>query len=416
MQDLIQSAGEAASQGDKSKALELLKQALSTNPNDIDALLAFAALVDEPTRKRQIVNRILSLDAVNRQARDMLLEMDRAELHSYRTQVAGAPAVAQPAPSSTPQASSPQKPAGEPASKPLVFRYSTGWLMALYLFTTVFCCLGLLAASRSVSSAIPSLGLAFLFGLSAVSVSSKVEVTEAGIKASSWLGGSEIRWNEIARLNSNGWRRSLELISDQGKTVKVSTQVKGYGVIVELLRQKRPDLFGQAVSAPAPQSVFPAQVEVSPSTAGQAMTAPAFTETHTFQKGFLKQYGLLFVLVPLFLLFVWLSFASAETRTAFLVTAGACVLLMLIPFFQVNGIKVEPNKLTIQSFFEEKELSAAQVKEIKMQAVRGRYGRVTNFVNIIPVEGKKYALVGFAEGEEILYGFLMNWWNTYQHR
>jgi hypothetical protein len=125
---------------------------------------------------------------------------------------------------------------------------------------------------------------------------------------------------------------------------------------------------------------------------------------------------LLFVLVPLFLLFVWMSSASADSRLAFLVTAGACVLLMLIPFFQVTGLKVEPNQLTIQSFFEEKVLSASQVREIKMQSVRGRYGRVTNFVNIIPVEGKKYALVGFAEGEELLYGFLMNWWSAYQRR
>jgi hypothetical protein len=77
---------------------------------------------------------------------------------------------------------------------------------------------------------------------------------------------------------------------------------------------------------------------------------------------------------------------------------------------------VEPNKLTVQTFFEEKELSAHQIKEIKMQSVHGRYGRVTNFVNIIPVEGKKYPVSGFSEGEEIIYGFLMNWWNRYQNR
>jgi hypothetical protein len=77
---------------------------------------------------------------------------------------------------------------------------------------------------------------------------------------------------------------------------------------------------------------------------------------------------------------------------------------------------VEPNKLTIETFFEQKELSARQVKEIKMQAVRGRYGRVTNFVYIIPIEGKKYPLSGFSEGEEMIYGYLMNWWNTYKDR
>jgi hypothetical protein len=401
MHDLIQSAKDAASHGDKSKALDLLKEALSSNPNDIDALLAFASLVDEPTRKRQIVNRVLSLDAVNRPARDMLLEMDRAELNSYRAPLASTP---------VPASAQPAAPLPKPGAKPQVFRYSTAWLVVLYLFTTMFCCLGLFSASQSVSSAIPTLGLAFLFGISALSVSSKVEVTEAGIRSSSWLGGSEIKWNEIARLNSNSWKRSLELISDQGRTVRVSTQVKGYGAIVELLRQKRPDLFGQGSSGAATPDSSGGPAQLSPS------GAVVFTETRTFQKGFLKQYGLLFVLVPLFLLFIWMSFASADSRLAFLVTAGVCALLMLIPFFQVAGLKVEPNQLTIQSFFEEKVLSASQVREIKMQSVRGRYGRVTNFVNIIPVEGKKYALVGFAEGEELLYGFLMNWWSAYQRR
>ncbi len=89
---------------------------------------------------------------------------------------------------------------------------------------------------------------------------------------------------------------------------------------------------------------------------------------------------------------------------------------MIVPFFQVSAIKVEPNKLIIETFFEEKELSARQIKEIKMQSVQGRYGRITNFVNIIPLEGKKYPLAGFSDGDEIIYGFLMNWWNQYQSR
>jgi hypothetical protein len=121
-------------------------------------------------------------------------------------------------------------------------------------------------------------------------------------------------------------------------------------------------------------------------------------------------------MVPLALLILWLGLADPELKTASFISAAFCILVMIIPFFQVSAIKVEPNKLTLETFFEEKELSAHQIKEIKMQSVRGRYGRVTNFVNIIPVEGKKYPLGGFSDGEEILYGFLMNWWNTYQSR
>jgi hypothetical protein len=35
---------------------------------------------------------------------------------------------------------------------------------------------------------------------------------------------------------------------------------------------------------------------------------------------------------------------------------------------------------------------------------------------IIPAEGKKYPLGGFSDGEEIIYGFLTNWWDTYKNR
>jgi len=44
--------------------------------------------------------------------------------------------------------------------------------------------------------------------------------------------------------------------------------------------------------------------------------------------------------------------------------------------------------------------------------VRGRYGRVTNYVNIVTAEGKNYPLQGFSEGDEIIYGILTNWWNA----
>ena len=88
--------------------------------------------------------------------------------------------------------------------------------------------------------------------------------------------------------------------------------------------------------------------------------------------------------------------------------------MMVLPFFQISSIKVEQDKLTIESMFEEKILRAREVKEIKMQSVRGRYGRVTHFVNIIPVTGRNYPLQGFSEGDEIVYGTLLSWWDSYR--
>ncbi|MGE5641609.1 MAG: hypothetical protein ACM3Y8_01240 [Byssovorax cruenta] len=419
MGQLVQSALDAAKRGDRNQAIDLLKQELSTNPNDIDALLAFASLIEEPTRKRQVLNRVLSLEATNKTAREAMLELDRAELNSYRAQPSSAP-VSKPESQATASNRSPSSPISKGsafADKPMVFRYSTGWLAVLYVFTSIFCCAGLLLASQDLGDSFPSLMMALLFGLTALSVSSKVEVKETGIRTSSLLKSAEIQWNEIASIKPNAMQKKLELISNTGHSVKVSTQVKGYAAIVELLRQKRPDLFAGTATAPIQQSVFPASVEQSPFlNSNPSVPTPLLTETKAFEKSFLRVYGLLFLLIPMLFLFVWLALASPEARTASLVTAAVCVLLMLIPFLQVSSIKVEPNKLTVETFFEQKEWNARQIKEIKIQAVRGRYGRVTNFVYIVPTEGKKYPLSGFSEGEEIIYGYLMNWWNAYKDR
>ena len=51
-----------------------------------------------------------------------------------------------------------------------------------------------------------------------------------------------------------------------------------------------------------------------------------------------------------------------------------------------------------------------------MQSVRGRYGRVTNFVNIVTVQGRNYPMQGFSDGDEIIYGILRQWWESYRNR
>lgn len=419
----IQPITDAIRRGDKNTAIALIKEALNTDPKDIDALLLLATMVEEPTRKRQVLNRILSVVPTHKAAREMMLELDRAEMGGYRLsperdQAVDAKPVPPPSPvfsESTrhePQTAATTKPAPTPpprAEKPLVFRPSTVWVIFLYLFTTLFCCAGLLAARQSLGSGLSSLLVALLFGLGALSLSFKIEVKESGIRSSTLLGSSEIQWNDIASIKSNSMSNKLELVSNKGKSVKISTQVKGYPAVIEILRQKRPDLFG-AAQDPAAHAYERLQPTMQ-------LNSPAFTGSKTFQKSFFKQYGLSFTMAILALLFAWLGLAStADTRTVFLIATGFCALMIFLPFFQVSGIRVEPDKLILQSFFEEKEFTAQQIKEIKMQSVQGRYGRVTNFVNVIPAEGKRYPLSGFPEGEEILYGFLMNWWNRYQSR
>ena len=87
MDQLIQSAQDAANKGDKKRAADLIQQALDANPNDIDALLVLATLADE-RQKRRVLNRVFSLDPTSKAAREMSLEMDRAEINLHLSQAA----------------------------------------------------------------------------------------------------------------------------------------------------------------------------------------------------------------------------------------------------------------------------------------------------------------------------------------
>ncbi len=454
MHQFVQSAIEAANQGDKNKAMSFLKEVLSANPNDVDAWLVLAAVVDEPKRKRQCLNRVLALDPVNKLAREELLEMDRAEmggtppfvpeyvpafepespprsgpsmsLESNRPEVqptptqparVSLPGWAEEKPEGKPQGKPQPKPSSKPhAEKSQVFKYSTFTRIFIYIIAVVFSCSFLLALQDASLLLIPCGG--YLLILPAVWIVSKqVEVGEKGIRVSQLFGlvGSDIRWDEIAHIQSK--QNDLALSAKKGNTVKVTKQVVGYPAIIEILRQKRPDLFGMTQSPPIQNNGFSSDSGTSPSLGYDIPSAvPSFAGTRTFKKSFFKQFGIVFIVVPLCLLALWTTYSEPQYRLGAILTALFCLVVIVLPFFQVGEVKVGPNKISIESFFEQKEFSAKEIREIRMQSVRGRYGRVTNFVNIVTAKGKNYPVQGFSDGDEIIYGILHQWWEAYRNR
>ena len=441
MHKLIESAIEAANHGDKNKAMAFLKQALAANPKDTEALLALAGLVDDPDHKRHVLNRLLTVDPVNLLARDELLKLDRQAMGTFLTETNAVALRQTAAKPSTTSSSLPKSPTQNPAAgksitqpvnvknsftrwnwveesptvkpqvaveidshaiieKPVVFKYPLLWRLLMYFIVAFFGCVGLLVASQNILNSLLLLGLAALTGVIAMALSPDVEVSEAGLRSSGMFSSAEIGWDDIAGLKSVPLKRRLELSKKNGEVVNVSTQVSGYPRIVEIIRQRRPDLFG---GIPARGSLRAS----SPSHSSE-------NETRTFSKGLLKQYGISFILIPFSFFAIWIALTEPQQRTGALIAAVICGILMVLPLFQVSSIKVEPDKLTIETLFEEKGLRAREIKEIKLQSVRGRYGRVTHFVNIILITGQKYPVHGFPEGDEIIYGTLLSWWDTYR--
>lgn len=450
MRQLVQSAIEAANLGDKNTAMGLLKQALTANPNDIKAMLILAGLLDQPDHKRQVLDRVLTVAPDNEAAREELSKLDRQVMGTYPAETNSASAhrrmpepqtlvVSEPPAPGQPQTPNPSviNPTTQPVlvknwftnwieesptvkprvaveldgyaiiQKPLVFKYPLFWRILIYLFMAFFGGVGLLIASQNFINSLPFLGLAALMGLTAMAFSPEVEVSEIGIHASGMLSNSEIRWDEIAGLKSVPMKRRLELSAKDGRVVNVSTQVSGYLRIVEIIRQRRPDLFGGVASSRAQNDAFAVGY-------GNLGLSPAFIGTRTFKRRFLTQYAMSFLLIPVCMLVVWSLVAEPQYRIGASIFGVSCAILMILPFFQVSVIKVEPDRLTVETFMEQKEFSARQIKEIKMQSVRGRYGRAASFVNIVPVTGRNYSLQGFPDGDEIIFGTLVNWWETYR--
>ncbi len=455
MHQLVQSAIEAAKHGDKNKAIGFLKQVLNANPNDVDAWLVLAAVMDDPERKRQCLNRVLTLDPVNMMARDELLEMDRAAMGGAapfkpepldQTQGRSAP-VSKPVPqpekpyyssgtysfepvpdeqeqvvSAPPQAKSQDVPQPKPSSKtraekPEVFKYSIVTRIIIYAFAVIFLCSFALAL-QDVNNLLIPCSLFFIALPGVWIVSAQVEVSEKGIRTSRMFGlaGSQVAWDEIAKIKSNAMQSNLQLTTKKGNSIKVTSQVSGYPRIVEILRNKRPDLFGMAPAVATQTSAFSSSYDNESSGYVSAPPAPAFKGTRTFRKNFFKQYGLVILLIPFCFFAVWTAYTSAENRLGAILATVFCLIMIVLPFFQVSAVKVEQDKITFETLFEEKAFSAKQIRDVKMQSVRGRYGRVTNYVNIVTAEGKNYPLQGFSEGDEIIYGILSNWWNANRTR
>jgi hypothetical protein len=466
MHQLVRSAIEAAKLGQKNKAVQFLKQALTANPNDTEAMLVLAGLLDQPDRKRQILNRILALEPLNKLAREEMLKLDRMTMRTFHSIASVSTDLERPTVPSSRTGSSrkseprppgpaagiavPQPPvqnlsASKPLitqpvdvknsftrwdwveesptvkpqvaieldrsliiEKPLVFKFPLFWRILLYCSIAFFGFVGLLQiVSQNLVNSLPFVVLAALIGLIALVFSPAVEVSEAGIRAYGMFSSAEIRWDEITTLRSSPLRGRLQLSSKTGTVVNVSTQVSGYPRLVELIRQRRPDLFGGDLSNRAPGTASAVRY-------GELSSVPSFTGTKTFRKNFLAQYALSFLLIPVCLLLVWSLFVEPQYRIWAILFGGFCVVMMVLPFFQPGIIKLEPNKLTTESFFNQREFAAKHIRDISLKTVRSRRGVATNFVNIQPVEGSAIALAGFQEGDEILYGTLLNWWESYR--
>jgi hypothetical protein len=255
--------------------------------------------------------------------------------------------------------------------------------------------------------------LLFLVGTWMVSV--RYEVSDNGIRKIQILKGGKIAWQEIASIKSNVMQRNFELRDKNKRVLKISTQVKGYPQIVEILRQKRPDLFGMA--AP-PAKAFAGDRSPQPpyrfdSYNSSVPVTPPFTGNHVFKKSFIKRYGSIIlglIVLPFGIPTFWAN--STQNLIIELIVIATALYLIAAPLFEIQEVEVTPGMLTISGVFNANEFNPNQIANITMQTARSRRGTATHYIVVKPVDGKAISMSGFKGGEESVYSILQNWWQS----
>lgn len=109
--DKLNAAIAAFQAGDKATAKSLFQEVISTDPNNDTAWYYFAALQDDPARRRAALNKVLEINPDHQRAREVLAAMDAAQAS---TAAAGAPAsppkLAAPPPAARPASPDPMPP------------------------------------------------------------------------------------------------------------------------------------------------------------------------------------------------------------------------------------------------------------------------------------------------------------------
>jgi hypothetical protein len=224
------------------RAAKQTQKALRKNPYDTEALLRLAAVLgtlkkpDLP-RKRQVLHRILRLEPAHRQARRMLFEMDSAAIGIEPSRLSAAVILLDPS-------------ASDFSEPPLLLRYSIVLQLLIYGCIAGLAVFSLIFARETGGFAL----CATLMMIPLWFISVAVEISSTGLSVSRLFGlvHTEIPWSDIREFRSIALGQGIKIITHAGKAVNISIHIQGYPFLVDILYQRRPDLFpGAEASKPA---------------------------------------------------------------------------------------------------------------------------------------------------------------------
>jgi tetratricopeptide (TPR) repeat protein len=154
-QNLFDQAVAAAKQKDFATARTLLKQLLKQDPNNLDAWLLGAYVVESRSDAIRCYERVLQIDPNHIYARQKLSELQALPPETPPVKPASQPAASQP---KAPRAQSASHPSAAPVNPPESKSKSSTWMFVLAGVLIIMCCLTVGGIGIVSSGGLPSLG------------------------------------------------------------------------------------------------------------------------------------------------------------------------------------------------------------------------------------------------------------------
>jgi hypothetical protein len=217
-----------------------------------------------------------------------------------------------------------------------------------------------------------------------LSVSSKVTISEDEITSQNILGSRTLRWTEITRASGTG--SGIKLHSED-TTVSINPQLPGYEEIVEIIGQKRTDLF-------------------------------LTSEFNEMRRG-LGSYLVFLIIVIMFIGIGVLYFYTANFSSDSLLPIAFIALFFFIFLWgflaSPQSLTIENNNLRVKYLLSEKNFQANEIAGVFFTFTRSRRGGKRYYVAITAKDGKQIRVSGLNISLPVAYLVLKNWHRKYTH-
>ena len=218
-------------------------------------------------------------------------------------------------------------------------------------------------------------GIIFVVAISYATSSVKISGSE--ITASRFFISKSLRWSDIARVSMRG--QSLRLHNrDEDITMSLDSQLDGYTEILDIIFNKRPELFDTAENNVLSRSMLGLILTIGFGLLIMAFPAFIFWASDEFD----LLYGTIFFVIGIVMMAGWL--------------------------FAPQSVALENETMLVSYLYKKVSYSINDINSITLEKQRTRNGYIY-FVQLNLKSGKPLKLPGFKQGNALTYQLLKRW-------